>query len=392
MQLNKQLITIMLLASLLFSAIATAFYFYNKNKKILEEKSELVTIYVAKEDIPKETLITIEHLAQTSIEKQYILNKPLIKNEIIGKYNNERIYKNEIFLKQKLDTEIQKEQKNVLEFEKSAYNIKFELFKNPNYALQQGEYINIISVYPLGESDNKGRFTDFNVNYVAPNIKVLGFIRDGRYEEKSITKHKVKKVVNKNVEEVEEEIKADELVLDIDLNTLLRLVKDYNLGTQLWMTKTKYSNEYLNEIKNDKVAENVIIKQDKLLDTIETAKKYEYVMYKPSKNVIQKSALIDYSNNKDESKTKNVDIVLDSNEHCKNITDKFIVGIKNSFYIRSEPSKDSFTKESLHKNTIIPFIEKQADWYKTCDEKFIHESNIKEVNSTFVKEKLGKNE
>ncbi|MBD3830579.1 MAG: hypothetical protein IE890_08830, partial [Arcobacter sp.] len=187
MQINKQLIVIIILASLLFSALGAAFYFYNKNKKSMDEQNQLVTIYIAKDDIPKDTLLTIEHLAQTNIAKQFILNKPLVKEEIVGKYTNERIYKHEIFLKQKLDTEIKKEQKNLLEFEKSAYNMKFELFKNPNYALQQGEYLNIVSVFPIGEPDNKGRYLDFDVTYVAPNIKVLGFIRDGRYEAKSIT-------------------------------------------------------------------------------------------------------------------------------------------------------------------------------------------------------------
>ncbi|MBD3831216.1 MAG: hypothetical protein IE890_12130, partial [Arcobacter sp.] len=46
----------------------------------------------------------------------------------------------------------------------------------------------------------------------------------------------------------------------------------------------------------------------------------------------------------------------------------------------------------LSKNTIIPFIDKQEDWYRTCDEKFIHESVVNEVDSLFVKEKLGKYE
>lgn len=176
MQMNKQLIAIIVLASLLFSAVGSAFYFYNKNKASLNEKNELVTIYIAKEDIPADTLLTEEHLALTTIAKQFVLTKPLVKEEIIGKYTNERIFQHEIFLKQKLDTEIKKEQKNILEFEKSAYNMKFAMFRNPNLALQQGEYISIISVFPTGELGKNGRFSDFDVSYVAPNVKVIGFI------------------------------------------------------------------------------------------------------------------------------------------------------------------------------------------------------------------------
>lgn len=399
MQINKQLIVIIILASLLFSALGAAFYFYNKNKKSMDEQNQLVTIYIAKDDIPKDTLLTIEHLAQTNIAKQFILNKPLVKEEIVGKYTNERIYKHEIFLKQKLDTEIKKEQKNLLEFEKSAYNMKFELFKNPNYALQQGEYLNIVSVFPIGEPDNKGRYLDFDVTYVAPNIKVLGFIRDGRYEAKSITKHKIKKVINKNVEEVEEEIKADEIILDIDLDVLLKLIKNYNLGTQIWMTRTKFSNDYIKELQDEKKAveeqklENDNISNIKEIDLREPSiRKFQYIMYQPTKAVSQKSALIEYSNDKEEATTKNVDIVVNPTTLCKTIKDKFIVGIPTGFYIRSEATRSSKEKTLLSKNTIIPFIDKQEDWYRTCDEKFIHESVVNEVDSLFVKEKLGKYE
>lgn len=400
MQINKQLIAIIVLASLLLSALGAAFYFYKKDKQSQQAKDELVTIYIAKDDIPKETLLTVEHLAQTQIAKQFILNKPLLKEEILGKYTNEIIFKHEIFLKQKLDTEIRKEQKNILEFEKSAYNMKFELFKNPNYALQQGEYINVISVFPIGESDNKGRFSDFEVKYVAPTVKVLGFIRDGRYESKSITKHKVKKVINKVVEEVEEEIKADEVILDIDLDVLLSLIKDYNLGTQLWMTKTKFSETYINELKDEKLAKNMENKEllqearnEILAQKAEPiARTFKYTMYQPTSNVIQRSALINYSNDKEDTKTKSVDIVVNNGILCTTIKDKFIVGVPTGFYIRSEATRSSQQKTLLSRNTIIPYISKENDWYRTCDERFVHESVINEVDANFVKEKLGKDE
>lgn len=233
MQINKQIIAIIILASLLCSAIGAALFFFKKNQQTLKAKSELVTVYIAKNDIPKDTLLTIEHLAQTTIAKEYILNTPLTKEEILGKFTNENIYKHEIFLKQKLDSQLAKEEKKILDFKKSSYNMKFELFKNPNYALVQGEYINIISVYPEGIPDNKGRYPDFAVEYVANNIKVLGFIRDGRHESSSITKQTVKKIIEKKAIEEIEEVKSDEVILDIDLDVLLKLTQNYNKGNQL---------------------------------------------------------------------------------------------------------------------------------------------------------------
>lgn len=403
MQINKQLIAIIILASLLFSAIGAALFFFKKNQQTQKAKNELVTIYIAKDDIPKDTLLTIENLAQTTIAKEYVLNTPLTKEEIIGKYTNEKIYKHEIFLKQKLDTQIVKEEKKILDFKKSSYNMKFEIFKNPNYALVQGEYINIISVYPQGTSDNKGRFENFAVEYVANNLKVLGFIRNGRHESASITKQTVQKVVDKKTVETIEEVKSDEVILDIDLDVLLKLTENYNKGNQLWMVKIAYDETKDNnpeqtkeEIKNEikTMASNSQVSTPKESSNEERAIKYKYRLYSSDVTVLTQSAAIDYANdvNKEKSKIKNVEIAVDTNKICSQIKDKFIVGNANSFFIRSTPSKDSLDKSLLYRNIIIPYIEKQEEWYKTCDGRYVHQSVVNEVDLSFIQSKLGKYE
>jgi hypothetical protein len=403
MQINKQLIAIIILASLLFSAIGAALFFFKKNQQTQKAKNELVTIYIAKDDIPKDTLLTIENLAQTTIAKEYVLNTPLTKEEIIGKYTNEKIYKHEIFLKQKLDTQIVKEEKKILDFKKSSYNMKFEIFKNPNYALVQGEYINIISVYPEGTSDNKGRFENFAVEYVASNIKVLGFIRNGKHESLSITKQPVKKVVDKKTVEEIEEVKSDEVVLDIDLDVLLKLTENYNKGNQLWMVKIAYDETKDNNpeqtkeaIKNEikTMASNSQVSTTKENSGEERAIKYKYRLYSSDVTVLTQSAAIDYANdvNKEKSKIKNVEIAVDTNKICSQIKDKFIVGNANSFFIRSTPSKDSLDKSLLYRNIIIPYTEKQEEWYKTCDGRYVHQSVVNEVDLSFIQSKLGKYE
>lgn len=403
MQINKQLIAIIILASLLFSAIGAALFFFKKNQQTQKAKNELVTIYIAKDDIPKDTLLTIENLAQTTIAKEYVLNTPLTEEEIIGKYTNEKIYKHEIFLKQKLDTQIAKEEKKILDFKKSSYNMKFEIFKNPNYALVQGEYINIISVYPEGTPDNRGRFENFAVEYVASNIKVLGFIRNGKHESLSITKQPVKKVVDKKTVEEIEEVKSDEVVLDIDLDVLLKLTENYNKGNQLWMVKIAYDETKDNNpeqtkeaIKNEikTMASNSQVSTPKENSGVEQAIKYKYRLYSSDVTVLTQSAAIDYANdtNKEKSKIKNVEIAVDTNKICSQIKDKFIVGNANSFFIRSTPSKDSQDKSLLYRNIIIPYTEKQEEWYKTCDGRYVHQSVVNEVDLSFIQSKLGKYE
>jgi hypothetical protein len=391
MQINKQLIAIIVLASLLFSAVGAALFFYKKNIQTQKDKSELVTIYIAKDDIQKDTLLTIENLAQTKIAKQYILNPPLIKEEILGKYTNETIYKHEIFLKQKLDTQIKKEDKKILDFEKSAYNMKFDLFQNPNFSLRQDEYIDIISVFSGNYTNDKDAISDFNVQYVANNIKILGFIRDGRYESQTITQHTVEKIENKKQVQKTIEIKADELIIDIDPEVLLNLINDYNKGKQLWMVKTKYKEEIIDESQKEVIKAEDENPKEEFDKTTIAPLKYQYKMYKTLRSTMTKSAIINYSNdqNNENTVTKNIDIVIDSNKICSQIKDKFIVGIPNGFYIRSSASRSSEEKDLLSKNTIIPYLDKQNDWYKTCDQKYIHESVVNVVDSIFVKNKLG---
>ncbi len=391
MQLNKQIITIVLLASLLVSSIGVALFLYKKNKQVQQSKDELVTVYIAKEDIPKDTLIGLEHLAQTQIAKQYILKTPLIKEEIVGKFTNERIFQHEIFIKEKLDTQIQAEEKKLLDFDKSSYNVKFEMFKNPNYALHQGEFINILSVYPKGDTDKKGRYLDFDVRYAAKNIKILGFIRDGRYESSTITKHKIQKIINKKQQEVIEEIKADELILDIDLDVLLALIKNYNKGTQLWMVKTKQSVEEI--IKASKEEQNKLVDASatKIEVKPKTPTKYMYKMYEPKRIVLTQRGVIDYANDKDgkSSKVQTANIVINSAKICSNIKDKFVVGASKTFYVRENASLKSKAISALPKNTIIPYVEKKEQWYKTCDENYVHETVVKPITSMQVKAKLG---
>lgn len=382
MQVNKQLITILILASLLFSAIGAALYFFNKNKEVIKKNNELVTIYIAKDDIKKNTLLQGKHLAQTKIAKQFILNKPLIQKEIIGKYTKENIYKHEIFLKQKLNTKIQKAKAKILPFEKSSYNIKFGLFQNPNYSLLQGDIIKIISVFPKGKPNKKGKYLNFDVQYVAKNIKVLGFLRDGRTEADTITKQKVKKIVKKKLVEEIVDVKSDELIIDIESKVLINLIKDYNKGNQLWMVKTKWAKE--NELK--KLEEKHLLLTNKTIKKIQKkkAKKrvYPYSWYIPKNKIIRKTAVIDYANDikKEKSKTKNVAILINAQKVCSKVKDKFIVGLIENFHIRSEPSTKSKDRWVLHKNIIVPYVKEVNDWYQTCDNKYIHKNVVKKIS------------
>ena len=61
------------------------------------------------------------------------------------------------------------------------------------------------------------------------------------------------------------------------------------------------------------------------------------------------------------------------------------------FILRSEANKNSKQRTLLTKYNYSLYF-READWYKTCDEKYVHESVINEVDSNFCKNKLGKYE
>ena len=388
MQVNKQLIIILILASLLFSAVGAAFYFFNQNKQTQNRNNQLVTVYIAKEDIKKNTLIQAKHMAQTKIAKQFLLNKPLLKKEIIGKYTKEQIYKNEVFLKQKLNSKLQKEKARILPFKNSSYNMQFKLFQNPNYSLLQGDIIRIISVFPKGKPDKKGKYLDFEVQYVANNVQILGFIRDGFTEKDTITKQKVKRVVKKKIVEEIMDVKSDELILDIKEDVLLRLIKDYNKGNQLWMVKTKWAKELeVKAVKSEIVTVDSLKAkakkaQEKKKKVVKKPKVYKPYWYVPKTKTIQKSAVIDYASDlkKEKVKTKTVDIVLDARKECAKVKDKFLLGLINRFHIRSEPTTKSKQRWVLSKNVVVPYIKKVGDWYQTCDNKYIHKNVVKPIS------------
>jgi hypothetical protein len=246
MKFDKQLAIILILLSMLLSAIAISVYFYNQSQETIKKNNQLVVIYVAKENIPKDTLIEKKHIVQTTIARQFLLTKPLLEKEIIGKFAKEPIYKNEAFLKEKLTEKIEKKKVNKdFNYKYNSYNMSLDLFQNPNYSLQPDDIIKIITVYPssLNRENN-----DFQVQYIAKNIRVVGFMRDGYPSDKSIIKKKIKKIEKKQQVEEIVDIKADEIILDIKQDTLISLIEHYykgkNInGKQLWMVKSKLEEE-----------------------------------------------------------------------------------------------------------------------------------------------------
>jgi len=383
MKFDKQLAVILILLSMLLSAIAISVYFYNQSQETIKKSNQLVVIYVAKENIPRNTLIEKKHLVQTTTARQFLLTKPLLEKEIIGKFAKEPIYKNEAFLKQKLAEKIEKKkEKKDFNYKYNSYNMSLDLFQNPNYSLQPDDIIKIITVYP--KSVNREN-NDFEVQYIAKNIRVLGFMRDGYPSNKSIIKKKIKKVVKKQQIEEIVDIKADEIILDIKQDTLISLIEHYYKGKdikgkQLWMVKSKLEEEIDKKtIKEEKKKIKEIVVSKKIKKKYVSKKRYYPVKwYQPKNKVSTKTAIISYANDKELVETKKAKITSNYAKECSK-KDKLLIVVSNSTKLKKSPSHRAKTHKTLYKNYVVAYksVSKiNPSWYLICDDSYINSEDV----------------
>lgn len=378
MKFNKQVAAILILLSMLLSAIAIAVYLYNENKKTAASNNQMLTIYIATKNIPMGTKITDKLIRQSKVARQFILNKPLLKKEILGKFAKENIYKNEAFLKEKLSEKIEKKEEiqEDLSYKYNSYNMSLELFENPNYSLKPNDIIKIISVYPKSTKKEN----DFSVQYVAKNIRILGFQKDGRATDKPIVKKKVKKLVNKKQVEEIIDIKSDEIVLDIKEKTLLKLIDNYNKGKQLWMVKSKMEEEE----DSKKIKELFKPKKKVAKKTYKSYKPRTYSVkwYNPKSTVSTKTATISYADKKELNQTKKAKITSSFNQECGK-TDKLLLGTSNTILLKTNPSSRAKTHKRVYKNYVLPYtsISKiNTSWYMLCDGSYVRKRDVKEIS------------
>lgn len=375
MKFNKQVAIILVLLSMLLSAIAVSVYFYQENKKVVEEQNRLVRIFVANKDIKKGTLITEKDIKSTTIARQFVLTKPLLQKEIVNKYAKETIYLNEAFLKQKLTTKIEEKKQEKIDFKYNSYNMQYKMFRNPNFTLEPNDLIKIVSV-----TNERG----VSVQYVIKNIRVLGFLADGLPSEKAIFKKKIKKVVKKQTIEEIVNVRASELILDIKEKDMLALIEDWNKGSQLWMIKSKLEHE--EEDKKD-VKEEIkkVVKKEapkSLKNTTYVKKSYPVKRYYPKINTEQKTAIIEYADKPSLKKSKTVKLQNDLTKECSK-NDNLIIVTSNKAYLRKLPSIRAKIDNKIYKNYVLAHTglsKINPDWFVICDGTYIQKKDVKEIS------------
>lgn len=383
MKFNKQIVVILILASLLVSAVGVSVFLFFENEKSKNISNEIVTIYVAKNDIKKNFLIKSSDIKKVTIAKKYLLNKALLHREIINKYAKINIYKNETFIKEKLQINKFQEKVRILEFKDTSYNISFSLFSNANLSLNVGEYINIISVYPKSlKRDN----LKYKVQYVASDIKILGFLEKGKTVPKTfrVVKEKIKVKKAEKKEQYKLVTKyADELVLDVKKQILLNLIKDYNKGKQLWMVKVKAP------VKKAMVIEPIIKEVKKTKRTKKYVKRiYPYRLYKAKNTSIKKTATIEYID--DIASTTGKTMLTNNVEKICFSSKKFLIAISKRTYLRVKPSLKARASKVVYRNYIIPYTSELKYWYKVCDGTYVHKREASKISKKEAFDKINK--
>jgi len=387
MRFNKQIAVILVLTSLLISAIGAALFLFYENENTKKINAQQLTVYIAKKDLKKDTLVKESDIVKTVIAKKYLLTKPLLKKEIINKFVSSQIYKNEMFRKEKLSSKVGPKIVKDLPFKYNSYNTAFKLFENPNYSLHKGDLINIVSVYPQSK-DKKNM--NYNVKYVARQVQVLGFLERGKVVEKGFRKVK-KKVKSKSKKKKTPtyelvDVFANEIVLDISDSTILAMIDDYNKGNQLWMVKTSQEIKSIEVvmpkplINPKKVLKEVIKPKMKKAVKKKVKKVYAYKMYLPKDTIKTRSAVIEYEDSSISNVTQKVDIKSTKIEKCIS-NDKVLLGMSSEVMLRSIPSLKGRIKKILHKNYIIPYKNKvDENWYEICDGRFVHKNETKPIS------------
>ncbi len=386
MKFNKQIAIILVLVSLLLSAVAGAYYFYSQNQKSQLSNNQLRVVYVASKNISKNSKIIAKDIKKITIAKKYILSTPLLKKEIIGKYANENIYKNDIFRNEKIINALVVDKNTTVSdtFKYNSYNMAFSMFRNPNYSIKKGDIVNIISVYP--STEKKSNKSPNSVQYVANQIKILGFLLNGKEIDKAIKKVTITKTVKKKKVTQTIEKKANELLLDIDSKVLLMLIDDYNRGNQLWMVKTHKIIKKNKKIISKESPKKVITKKR----TKVIKKNYPIRLYKAKDGFSSMSATIHYGDEKEPSVTKKRVVKVDMQTQCKN-SDNYLIGISNRVHFRRGTSFGHKIVKTVYRNYIIPYTNMvDSSWFITCDGFYVHKNEVKIINKQDALKRLAK--
>jgi hypothetical protein len=251
---RKTRIIMGIMVGLVLFSSSVALLLYLKQTKHKEAVQNNIEVFVAAKKINKGDIINAKSLKKTKLPKSYIQFTPLTDAEIIGRYANVDIYKDEPIRMEKISAskpvtkikqaikksktkEVQATPNEVQQVTEDTLSVSLSVFKNKNTLLKEGDYVDIVSVIPSNTKAN-----NFNTKYIALHVKVNNFVSNGKTCSTPISYNAKKQIV-----------RADTIVLLMspkDIKNFLaiyyktqalnanRVYNTNNYGGQLWMIKT----------------------------------------------------------------------------------------------------------------------------------------------------------
>jgi len=253
------------LSGLVLFSSGIALLMYSKQSDLEKYSQGQVEVYVAASHLNRGDLIAPKDIQKASLPKSYLAFTPLTKSEIIGRYANVEIFTNEPLRKEKLtltQAMPEKAAKKVIVkkeevtkptlFKRDTITIPLSVFRNIDSTLKKGDNIDILSIIP---KRTKTREHDFSTKYIALDVSINSFVKNGAL---------VKKYITEDMDH--NSVKSDSVVLEMvpsEIKNLLSLYyktqelnenrvfndKNRNIGN-LWMVKC--SNELDSAKQSDK--------------------------------------------------------------------------------------------------------------------------------------------
>ena len=188
---QSRIIILILVGLVLFSS-SLALLMYSKQTKSQENIDTTVTVYAASKRLNRGDLIRAKDVTKIRLSKSYLAFTPLTQSEIVGRYASVDIFVKEPFRKEKISISkplkenvlsavaVQESKPKIEEISQSnfdAISVPLSLFRNIDYSLKQGDYIDIVSIFSKKVKNSE---TEFKTKYIALRIEIDSFANKQR--------------------------------------------------------------------------------------------------------------------------------------------------------------------------------------------------------------------
>lgn len=221
--------------SLAIFAIIVTVMMYMIREQNSSDSEKNVAVYVAAKNIVTGQKITPDDIVLRSLPYDYVGAEPLSMTDIVDHYARVDIMKNDYLRFEKLSLKMPSMNESIADIQKIAENnsskegvthdvisIPLSVFKNPDTSLRVGEHIDIVGISEYGEEKHQ-----FTTHYIALNLSVSGFMKDGK---------KVETIVSVTTDEktqVSTKVLADEILLDMSPKEIGRFLSLYYRSQEL---------------------------------------------------------------------------------------------------------------------------------------------------------------